>query len=65
MCFEQTSKITTTTTTTTTTKQKSKHEKPCQNRESNQEPLAPQSDALPLDSTEHKDVNNSVQKIPT
>jgi len=34
---------------TTTTKQKSKHKNPYQRRELNPRPLAPQSDALPLD----------------
>ena len=39
MCFGEKSK------TTTTTKHKIKHKKPCQNRELNPGPLAPQSDA--------------------
>ena len=33
----------------TTTKQKSIHKNPCQEREMNSGPLAPQSDALPLE----------------
>jgi len=33
----------------TTRKQTSKHKNPCQSRESNPGPLAPQFDALPLD----------------
>jgi len=46
MCFGQRSKSTTT---TITTKQKIKHINPYQSRKSNPGPLAPQSDALPLD----------------
>ena len=49
MCYRQKSNHTTRkTTTTTTTFHKSKHNNPCQTRESNPRPLAPQFIALPL-----------------